>query len=142
MDRGEPDVAAAEQRMAVLRQAGYAVRARYDRRAGRIVLALSTGVQIAFPVHLAAVLAGAAAEDLGVIEISGSGLGLHWPRLDADLYVPALMQGIFGPRARMAAALGAAGGRTSSAAKVAAARANGRKGGRPKGSGPPLSAGS
>jgi hypothetical protein len=24
--------------------------------------------------------------------------GLHWPKLDADLYIPALMQGVFGSR--------------------------------------------
>ena len=32
------------------------------------------------------------------IEISPNGLGLHWPQLDADLYVPALIEGAFGSR--------------------------------------------
>ena len=27
-----------------------------------------------------------------------NGLGLHWPQLDADLYVPALIEGAFGSR--------------------------------------------
>lgn len=128
----DPEFAAATARMDAARQAGHAVKARYDRRAGRVVVALNTGVQIAFPPHLAEGLAGAGVDDLGVIEISATGLGLHWPRLDADLYVPALLQGVFGTRAWMAAALGAAGGRASSAAKTAAARENGRKGGRPR----------
>lgn len=105
MAAGEDDFEKAERRMAVLRQAGHAVRARYDRRAARIVVGLSNGVQIAFPAHLAEGLAEASADDLSDIEISPTGLGLHWPRLDADLYVPALMQGVFGSRTWMAAAL-------------------------------------
>ena len=59
-------------------------------------------------------------------------LGLHWPRLDADVYVPGLMAGALGSRAWMARELGAQGGRTSTPAKAAAARANGAKGGRPR----------
>jgi len=42
------------------------------------------------------------------------------------------MQGVFGSKKWMAAELGAAGGKASTAAKVAAARENGRKGGRPR----------
>jgi hypothetical protein len=53
-------------------------------------------------------------------------------KLDAHLYLPALMQGIFGTKAWMAAQLGASGGRARSAAKAAAARANGKRGGRPR----------
>jgi len=77
-------------------------------------------------------LAGASPDDLAKIEISPTGLGLHWPRLDADLYVPALLQGVLGSRSWMAAQMGAAGGKARSAAKSAAARKNGRKGGRPR----------
>lgn len=126
------DFEKAEQRMAALLQAGHAVKARYDPRAERVVVGLSNGVEIAFPIHLAEGLADASADDLSEIEITPAGLGLHWPKLDADVYVPALMQGIFGSKKWMAAELGAAGGRASSAAKVAAARENGRKGGRPR----------
>ena len=124
--------AEAEHRTAALRLAGHAVRARYDRRAKRVVVGLSTGVQIAFPIHLAEGLGNATAEDLRIIEITPTGLGLHCPRLDVDLYVPALMQGLFGSKTWMAAALGAAGGRASTAANVLAAQQNGRKGGRPR----------
>jgi len=66
------------------------------------------------------------------IEISPAGLGLHWRRLDADLYVPALLQGVFGSKSWMARQLGAEGGRARTVAKVAASRENGRKGGRPR----------
>jgi hypothetical protein len=123
--------AAAQQRGENLRQAGYAVSARYDRRSARIVVTLNTDVQISFPARLAEGLTGASPEDLAVIEVSPSGLGLHWPRLDADLYVPGLMSGQLGSSRWMAAALGAAGGRARTPAKAASSRENGRKGGRP-----------
>jgi len=109
-----------------------AVAARYDRRVGRIVVALGSGLELAFPPRLAEGLEGASIEDLSEIEITPSGLGLHWPRLDADLYVPGLIEGVFGSKAWMARELGARGGRVQSAAKARAARANGRKGGRPR----------
>lgn len=83
------------------------------------------------PVHLVEGLAGADPEALSGIEITPAGLGLHWPALIADVYVPALLGGVFGSRRWMASELGAKGGRTTSSAKAAAARANGRKGGRP-----------
>jgi hypothetical protein len=122
----------AEKRMASLREAGYAVSARYDRRTGRVLVNLNTGVQLAFPVRLAEGLTGASPADLAVIEISPTGLGLHWPQLDADVYVPGLLQGVFGSKRWMAAQLGASGGKVRSDAKAAASRENGRKGGRPR----------
>jgi len=114
------------------RQAGHAVFARYDRRAARIVVGLNTGVEVTFPPHLAEGLAGAAPSDLAQIEISPAGLGLHWPTLDADIYVPELLQGVLGSQSWMARQLGAAGGRARSKAKAVASRENGRKGGRPR----------
>jgi len=122
----------AEKRMASLREAGHAVSARYDRRRSRVVVALNTGVELAFPTRLAEGLAGASHDNLAEIEISAAGLGLHWPLLDADLYVPALLQGVFGSKSWMARQLGADGGRARTVAKVAASRNNGRKGGRPR----------
>jgi hypothetical protein len=132
MTYAEHEVLDAEKRMAAKRDKGFAVSASYDRGAGRIVVALSTGVEIAFSPRLAEGLAKASADDLADIEISPAGLGLHWPRLDADLYVPSLLEGVFGSKRWMAAQLGAAGGRVQSRAKAAAARENGRKGGRPR----------
>ncbi|HEY1780065.1 MAG TPA: DUF2442 domain-containing protein [Roseiarcus sp.] len=131
MTMTEQDVLEAEQRSAALRAKGAAVAARYDRRTGRIVVELNTGLEIAFPTRLAQGLADATPDQLAEIEISPAGLGLHWPKLDADLYVPALLEGAFGSKRWMAAQLGAAGGRVHSQAKAEAARENGRKGGRP-----------
>jgi hypothetical protein len=128
----EQELTEAETRMASVRDAGHAVSARYDRRRSRVVIALSTGVELAFPTRLAEGLADASPEDLADIEISPAGLGLHWPRLDADLYVPALLQGVFGSKGWMARELGAKGGRARTVAKIAASREKGRKGGRPR----------
>jgi hypothetical protein len=36
------------------------------------------------------------------IEISPSGFGIHFPKLDADLYLPALLEGFLGSRKWMA----------------------------------------
>jgi hypothetical protein len=74
-------------------------------------------------------LHGASADDLRAVEVEAFGLGIHFPTLDADLYVPALLEGLLGPKNWMAAQLGAAGGRTRTAAK-AIARENGKRGGR------------
>lgn len=128
----ERDLEQAENWMQTLRQAGHAVSVRYDRRAARVVVNLNTGVQLSVPTRNIEGLANALAEDLGEIEISPAGLGLHWPKLDTDVYVPALLQGVFGSRKWMAALLGASGGKSTSAVKAAAARQNGRKGGRPR----------
>jgi len=70
-------------------------------------------------------------EQLARVEIVGGGTGLHWPELDADLYVPALLQGIYGTKLWMAK-IGKRGGAVTSAAKKRAARANGKLGGRPR----------
>lgn len=124
--------AANERAAARLAKLPTAAAARYDRRIGRIVIELSSGLEIAFKPHDAQGLEQAKPEHLAKIEISPSGLGLHFPALDADLYLPAILEGFLGSRRWMASQLGAAGGKASSPEKTAAARANGRLGGRPK----------
>lgn len=128
----EREFAQAERRMEERRAAGYVVAARYDGPSARLVVELSNGVELAVPAKNIERLARAEEAELAEIEISPAGLGLHWPKLDADVYVPALLQGVFGSKHWMAALLGAAGGKAASAQKAAAARENGRKGGRPK----------
>ncbi len=133
MDYSPDEVEAANKRAAArLSKTPVAVAARYDRRRGRLVIDLNTGLQIAFKPGDAQGLEAAKPEQLARIEISPSGLGLHFPDLDADLYLPGLLEGLLGSKRWMAALLGKTGGRATSAAKAAAARRNGRKGGRPK----------
>lgn len=127
------DVRRAEKRMQAHRkEQPRATSARFDRRTARIVVGLSNGLDLGIPVDLAQGLVGAKAADLADIEISPTGLGLHWPRLDADLYLPALLEGVFGTRSWMAQRLGKSGGSSTSLAKRKAARANGKLGGRPR----------
>ena len=71
------------------------------------------------------------AADLRNIETPAAGLGLHWPKLDADLHVPALVKGVLGTKQWMTQ-IGAAGGKSVTVAKAAAARANGKLGDRPR----------
>ena len=85
-----------------------AASARYNRRIDRVVIQLSTGIDLAFPPHIAQGLENATPAQLAEIEISPSGFGIHFPRL------------------------GAQGGKSTSPAKTAAAKRNGRNGGRPK----------
>ena len=132
MEISEQEFQAATRRGEEQRRKGYAVRADYDSRQNRLVVDLNTGVTIMVPVHLIEALSNATADDLGDIEISPAGIALHWPSIDADVYVPGLMQGIYGTKRWMAAQLGAVGGSATSPAKAAAARANGAKGGRRK----------
>jgi len=119
---------------AAARRAGVpvAVAARYDRRTGRVVINLSSGVDISFSPRDAQGLETATAAELSAIEISPSGLGVYFPKLDADLYLPALLEGLLGSRRWMAARLGQRGGQARTHAKATASRLNGRLGGRPR----------
>jgi hypothetical protein len=132
VNRNDEFEAANRRAAAVLAKTPTAVAARYDRRTGRVVIDLSSRLTVSFKPQDAQGLAEAKPEQLAKIEISPSGLGLHFPKLDADLYLPSLLEGFLGSRRWMAAQLGKAGGQARSIAKVAAVRANGKLGGRPK----------
>jgi hypothetical protein len=120
--------AAIERGRQVLETEPRAASARYDRKLGRIVVELTNGCTFAFPPRLAQGLEAATDEQLKAVQILGVGYGLHWEALDVDLSIPGLLAGLFGTRAYMARRAGQA----TSAAKAAASRANGAKGGRPR----------
>ena len=109
-----------------------AVSARYDRRNGHIVIQLSSNLILSFSPRDAQGLDKARPSQLEEIEVSPSGFGIHFPKLDADLYVPGLLEGFLGSKKWMASRLGQAGGQSRSRAKRAASKANGRLGGRPR----------
>lgn len=108
------------------------VAVRYDRRTNRIVADLSSKLTVSFSPRDAEGLEDAAPSGLERIEISPSGFGIHFPKLDADLYMPALLEGFLGSKKWMAARLGQVGGQSRSKAKRAASRENGKLGGRPR----------
>lgn len=122
------------------RKGPVATAVRYDEQAERIVIDLGSGLSISFHPQDAQGLEQARPEQLADAEISPSGLGIHFPQLDADLYLPALLEGFFGTRRWMAAEMGKTGGKAASEAKTAAARANGKLGGRPRKAKEPLAA--
>jgi hypothetical protein len=110
------------------------VTARYDPDTDRVIMGLSNHLEVSFPAHEAQGLETATPADLSCIEIHPPGFRLHFPTLDADLYVPALLQGVFGSERWMAARLGARGGKARTTAKAASSRRNGKLGGRPRAS--------
>ncbi len=110
----------------------WAVSARYDKRRDQIVVGLANGAEFSFPPAFSERLKDAPPSVLSNIEILGAGTGLHWPQVDEDLYVPALLQGVFGTKIWMASLMGKSGGQARTKAKAAAARKNGKRGGRPR----------
>jgi Protein of unknown function (DUF2442) len=109
-----------------------AVSVSYRRAEGRIMIELSNGSLVGIPASEIQGLEQASPEDLEVIELTPLGDGLHFPAVDADLYLPALLADVLGSRTFMARRLGKAGGASRSALKAEAARVNGARGGRPR----------
>lgn len=124
-------IEAGEKRMQKLRTEYAASSAHYDRSTGRVVVTFPTGTVISFLPSKVQGLSAASADQLEGIELSPSGLSLYFPAVDADVYIPALMQDVLGSKAWMAQ-IGKTGGAVRSERKADAARENGRLGGRPK----------
>src|SRR5208282_3746 len=102
-----------------------AVSAHYDRKSGHIVIGLSSNLILSFSPRDAQGLETAKPSQLEEIEVSPSGLGIHFPKRDADLYVPGILEGFLGSKKWMASRFGQDGGQSCSRAKRAAAKANG-----------------
>lgn len=103
----------------------------YDQDNDLIVIHLKSGAIFSFPPKLAQGLEAATPKQLADVWIPPSGSSIHWESLEADFGIPELLAGIFGTKSWMAE-LGRKGGKVTSSAKSAAARKNGKKGGRPK----------
>lgn len=110
----------------------------FNSKTKRLVIELENGVIAMIPTHLIQILQGAAAAQISNVEIAVKGLYLRWKVLDEDLFVPNLLQGIFGTQKWMdnlkkhLSDAGKKGGAARSEAKRNASRENGKKGGRPK----------
>jgi hypothetical protein len=107
------------------------VSARYDEDAEAIDLRFGGGGSMSIPRKLVPGLERATETKIESIVVSPAGDALSWPSLDVDVYVPGLVERAFGTRL-FAASTGRRGGRRRSKAKIAAAKANGAKGGRPR----------
>jgi hypothetical protein len=117
----------------VRRPTSSATTARYDAATKRIVLDLPTGFSLGIPIGRLPAVAKASPAELARVEVIGAGNVLHWEELDADYSVPALMVEALGRRLAMKE-IARTGGRARTTAKADAARANGKKGGRPRSS--------
>jgi hypothetical protein len=110
----------------------------YNAKNKRLVIELTSGATAIIPANLVQIFQNASAEQIADVEIAVEGLYLRWKSLDEDLFVPNLLQGVFGTRKWMAAvnehlsAIGAKGGASRSEAKSRASAENGKKGGRPR----------
>jgi hypothetical protein len=71
---------------------------RYDGDLGYVVVSFGAGLDLAIVPRDVAALAKATAEELASIEISPSGLGLRFPKLEAELYLPPLLKGFHSSR--------------------------------------------
>ena len=109
-----------------------AISAHYDKSSRRIVIELSSRLILSFSPRDVEGIEHATPSQLNQIDISPSGFGIHFPAVDADLYVPALLEGFLGSKTWMASRLGQIGGQSRSKAKQTASRANGKLGGRTK----------
>jgi len=108
-----------------------AVEAHYRKADDKFFITLASGVAIVIPRAYLQGLANASPAQAAEVELDEVGSGLHWPALDVDHYIPGILAGVLGTR-RWMSELGRKGGIVRSAAKTAAARANGLKGGRPQ----------
>jgi len=98
-----------------------AVTARYDRRSGRVMIALNNGAVVGFPLANLPGLESATPEELSHIVVEGGGYGLHVASLDADISVPQLLSDQLGSTVMKRAVL-----------RANASRTNGKLGGRPR----------
>lgn len=102
--------------------------AHYDAERDTIFVQLRSGSWFGFPPRAVPELAGASPEDLAAVEVEERGEGLHWEALDADVSVPGIIFDTLDAPAWWARWIAS---RTTEK-KAAAARENGRKGGRPR----------
>lgn len=106
------------------------IRARYDARRDAVDLSFRCGATIIIPRKLIPWLDGASKADLRAIKVF-TYEGIECAPIDMHIFVPGLIEEVFGTRF-LAAAMGTRGGQRRSKSKAAAARANGALGGRPR----------
>jgi hypothetical protein len=92
MDITDEEFEAANRRGAeVLAKYPAAVAVHYDHAGERLVIALSTRQQVEVELKNIRGMEQARPEDLVDAQISPRGLGIHFPRIDADISIPALL---------------------------------------------------
>jgi hypothetical protein len=111
-----------------------AIGVRYRRTSRKIEVEYENGVAISMPVAIIEELrlvGDVSQADLADVQIWAGGRAIYFPRIDVSVWTPGLLKGVFGTKAWMQE-LARGMGSLTSPAKAAAARENGKKGGRPR----------
>jgi Protein of unknown function (DUF2442) len=106
-------------------------RVEYDRRKKHLVIHLRRGAIVAIPIQLLDEFRGATVRQLAEIQATRSGDGVESEELDMHVSLKGLLRDLVGLTGA-AAMMGSQGGKSKSPAKASAARANGKRGGRPR----------
>lgn len=93
MDISDEEYALANRRGEEMKRAfPSAVRVMLSPSETHLQIELSSGSVLNVPLNAFAQLAAADAKQFAEVEISPSGFGIHFPDVDTDLYVPALLE--------------------------------------------------
>lgn len=65
---------------------------RYDAERIRLVIELVSGATLDIPLPMTERLSKASERERSTMELTPFGLGIHWPLVDEDLYVPRLVE--------------------------------------------------
>ena len=74
---------------------------KYNKKTGRVIVDLITGVSFMFPASMAEELVGVSKSDLAEVSVLADGFAIYWEKIDVALSVPNLFKGIFGSKAWM-----------------------------------------
>jgi hypothetical protein len=97
---------------------------------GKIVLNFNNGATFSFFPESIEAISTLPKEVLASVKLTPSGKGLRWEECDIDLSIQGLLLGIFGSNVWIKE-VASKGGKVKSSRKAIAAKANGKKGGRP-----------
>ncbi len=78
-----------------------AVSVKYNKKTGRVIVDLITGVSFMFPASMAEELYNVSKSELSNVKVLADGFAIYWEKLDVALSVPDLLQGIFGSESWM-----------------------------------------
>lgn len=97
---------------------------------GKIILNFNNGATFSFLPESIEAISTLPKEVLATVKLTPSGKGLRWEEFDIDLSIQGLLLGIFGSNVWIKE-IASKGGKVKSSRKAIAAKANGKKGGRP-----------
>lgn len=129
----DAEIASARRRAAEIAESPSALEAVVASPARTLLLWFQNGTRLEIPLEAIVELADARHHDMQDIVISPYRDSFSVPSLDVDIYVPGLVASVL--NSSVVRNFARLGGSKTSPKKRIAARANGKKGGRPKGSG-------